>query len=260
MFKMNERVFAAYIYVTQTEHDAVVRMYDWEVKTFEGDDQEYMEAEMLKDGHTVKVVAARQDEMGMTAAATLSMKLIERYRPKYLIMPGIAAGTGEEGPDDQLYGDVILADAVWNYSNGKYVSPEEADIRFGEVGFLPRPTFVNIDEKLFPYFQQAVDTDEHQCHVHIGYMASGSTVVANRMVLEKQIQSQYEQTCGLEMESYGVAYAAQHCTEPHPYPIIAKSVCDFADARKSDQYQKFAAYTSCEFLKYLCEKILPEEL
>ena len=97
MFKMNERVFAAYIYVTQTEHDAVVRMYDWEVKTFEGDDQEYMEAEMLKDGHTVKVVAARQDEMGMTAAATLSMKLIERYRPKYLIMHCGGYGRGRTG-------------------------------------------------------------------------------------------------------------------------------------------------------------------
>ena len=88
---MDERVFAAYIYVTQTEHDAVARMYDWEVKTFDGDDQKYMEALMPKDGHTVKVVAAQQEEMGMTAAATLSMKLIERYRPMYLIMPGIAA-------------------------------------------------------------------------------------------------------------------------------------------------------------------------
>jgi nucleoside phosphorylase len=91
-------------------------------------------------------------------------------------------------------------------------------------------------------------------------MASGSTVVANRLILEKQIYSQYKETKALEMESYGVAYAALHCTEPRPYPIIAKSICDFADARKSDQYQKFAAYTSCEFLKFLCEKILPEEL
>ena len=59
---------------------------------------------------------------------------------------------------------------------------------------------------------------------------------------------------------YGVAYAANHSTEPKPYPIIAKSICDFADSRKSDQYQRFAAYTSCEFTKFLCEKILPEEL
>lgn len=257
---MEDRVFAAYIYVTETEHEAVLRMYDWHPCTFEGDDQEYLEAFTTKDGHDVKVVAAQQDEMGMTAAATLSMKLIERYRPMYLIMPGIAAGTGEEDSKDQLYGDVVLADAVWNYSNGKFVSPEKADIRFGEVGFLPRPTFASIDEKLIPYFEMAVNSSENECHVHIGHMASGSTVVANRAILEKQIHSQYQETRGLEMESYGVVYAANHCTDPKPYPIIAKSVCDFADSRKSDQYQRFAAYTSCEFLKFLTEKILPEDL
>lgn len=48
-------------------------------------------------------------------------------------------------------------------------------------------------------------------------------------------------------------------TQPRPIPIIIKSVCDFADSRKSDEYQKFAAYTSCEFAKLLYEKILPLE-
>ena len=255
-----DRVFAAYIYVTDTEHEAVSRMYDWREVRFDDDDQVYWEAEMPKGDHSVRVVAGRQGELGMTAAATLSMKLISRYHPVYLVMPGIAAGTGEEAPEDQLYGDVILASAVWNYSNGKFVSPDKALIRFGDVGFIPRPTYASIDDKLMPYFQKAVNSEENQCHVHIGHMASGSTVVANRKVLEAHIHTQSQQTRGLEMEAYGVVYAANHSIKPRPYPIIAKSVCDFADSRKSDQYQIFAAYTSCEFTKFLCEKILPEEL
>jgi nucleoside phosphorylase len=218
---------------------------------FEGDEQVYYEAEMPKDGHTVRIVAARQDQMGMTAAATLSMKLIERYRPHYLIMPGITAGAGEEKAEDQLYGDVILANAVWDYSIGKFVPPEQAEIVFGDVGFLPRPSFIHIANKLMPYFEAAVASDENQCHIHIGHIASGSTVVANRNILEKQVQSQSLTTRGLDMESYGVAYAATHCTDPKPYPIIAKSICDFADSNKSDDFQKFAAYTSCEFTKLL---------
>ena len=257
---MAERVFAAYIYVTDSEEKAVLRMYDWKHRFYEGDEQEYLEAEMPKGDHSVRVVAARQDEMGMTAATALSMKLIERYRPLYLVMPGIAAGAGEEAAEDQLYGDVLLADAVWNYSNGKYVSADKADIRFGEIGFIPRPTVSKINEKLLPYFKEAVESEKNECHVHIGHMASGTSVVANRKVLEMAIHTQFEETKGLEMESYGVAYAAAHCTEPRPYPIIAKSVCDFADSRKSDQYQKFAAYTSCEFIKLLCEEFLPEDL
>ena len=257
---MGERVFAAFVCVTQTEREALDRMYDWKTVYYEGDEQEYLEAEMQKNGRAVRIVAAQQGEMGMTPAATLSMKIIDRYRPIYLIMPGIAAGTGEEHPEDQIYGDVILADAVWNYSNGKFVSPSEAAIRFGEVGFLPRPTFSEINKKLLPYFREAAESPENECHVHIGHVASGSTVVANRVILEKQVQSQYKETKGLEMEGYGIAYAANHCTEPRPHAIIAKSVCDFADSRKNDKYQKFAAYTSCEFVKFLCEKILPEEL
>ena len=40
-------------------------------------------------------------------------------------------------------------------------------------------------------------------------------------------------------------------------PIIAKSVCDFANNAKSDDYQPFAVYSSCEFAKFLYEKVLP---
>lgn len=248
------RAFAALIYVTKTERAAVMRMYNWRERRFEGDAQLYCETEKTKDG--MPIVAAMQDEMGMTASATLTMKLIEHYRPKYVIMPGIAAGTLNENSDEQLYGDVVLADMVWNYSNGKYVPKDEASIVFGEVGFKPRPTVVSIDEDLLPYFEKAVRSEENETHVHVGAIASGSAIVANRIVLDRQVKGRFETTKGLEMESYGVAYAVAHATEPRPKAIIAKSVCDFADSRKSDKYQKFAAFTSCQFVKFMIEKIL----
>lgn len=249
---------AALIYVTQTEHDAVQRMYPWQAVSYSGDDQLYYECTEIRDGKERKIVAARQDEMGMTASATLSMKLIQKYRPKYLIMPGIAAGTlgGEGSNDTQMYGDVVLASEIWNYSNGKYVSPEKAEIVFGEIGFIPRPTLIKTDEQLVDVFKSAIASEKNECHVMLGTMASGSSVVANRNLLNKYISSGYYNTLGLEMEGYGVAYAARHATEPRPLAIVAKSVCDFADNRKSDVYQKFAAHTSCEFVHFLIENIL----
>lgn len=246
------QTFAALVYVTDTEEEAVQRMYDWEEIRIEGDTQIYHQASHAGR----KIIAARQDEMGMTAAATLTMKVIQHFRPKYVIMPGIAAGTLEEAGDAQMYGDVVLANMVWNYSNGKYVPKDRASIVFGEVGFLPRPTVVKMDEDLLTYFQRAIQSPKNETHVHIGAMASGSTVVANRAILDKQIKGQFEETKGLEMEGYGVAYAASHATEPRPKAIIAKSVCDFADSRKSDVYQRFAAYTSCEFVKLMLDEIL----
>ena len=249
----NYESFAALIYVTDTEEEAIMRMYDWKKLMIDGDDQTYYEAESFPRG---RLIASRQDEMGMTASATLTMKLVEHFRPRYVIMPGIAAGTLEESGDTQMYGDVVLADMVWNCSNGKYVSKDKAQIVFGEVGFLPRPTSVKMDKDLITYFEKAVHSAQNETHVLIGAMASGSAVVANKVVLEKQIRGQFDSTKGLEMEGYGVAYAASHATEPRPKAIIAKSVCDFADNRKSDMYQKYAAYTSCEFVKLLLDNIL----
>jgi len=250
----------ALITVTDTEFLVASHMYDnWQEFRFENDDQIYYITTFIKDGITRKVILAKQNEMGMTACAALSMKLVMLCHPRYLIMLGIAAGVALEEHEKQEYGDVVVADKVWNYSNGKFVSPEKADIHFGNVGFIPRPTVIDTDDSLKDIIKQAIDSSENECHVYVGPMASGSTVVANSEILKLQIRSQFMTTAALDMEAYAVAYVAKNATKPCPKAIIIKSVCDFADARKSDQYQKFAAYTSCEFGKFLYENFLPYE-
>ena len=158
---------------------------------------------------------------------------------------------------EQIYGDVNVADLVWNYAAGKFVPMERADIHYGNVGFIPRPTMIRMREEVRPFVEAAAASPENQCHVHIGPMACGTAVVANREVLEKQVRSQMHCTVALDMESYAIAYAAENAIMPQPVPLIIKSVCDYADAQKSDQYQKFAAFTSCEYAKLLYEKFLP---
>lgn len=247
----------AIISVTNTEFSAVMHFHDWHPKTVDGDDQIYDTAEFERDGRTYTLVSARQPGMGMTSAAVTAMKVIDAFRPKYLIMVGIAAGVALDEGADQMYGDVLVADTVWNYSTGKYVSPDQADIVFGDLGFLPRSTFEAVPVEVMGYIHAAIDSPENECHVHVGPMACGTTVVANRKVIEKNIHSQLRETVGLDMESYAIVYAANHATEPRPVPIIIKSICDFADSEKADDYQRFAAYTSCQFTKLLYEKFLP---
>ena len=247
----------ALLSVTTTEFKAVTHFHEWKAKTFVGDDQIYDVATFMRDGKERTLVHAKASEMGMTAAAATAMKVIFLFRPRYLIMVGIAAGVVKQELEDQQYGDVIVPDVIWNYSSGKFVSPELAEIRYGDIGFLPRSTAEHIPEEIIPYLRMAAKSDLNPCHVYIGPMACGSTVVANRELLEKQIYTQYHHTAGLDMESYAVVYAANHANDPRPTPIIVKSVCDFADSKKSDDYQRFAAYSSCEFAKFLYEKILP---
>ncbi len=249
--------YAVIIYVTETEKQAVMRMFDWTDFRIEGDDQLYKEAFIEKSGKRLRIISGQQDEMGMTASATLTTKMIHHFVPEYVIMPGIAAGTKNTmGSNAQEYGDVLLASAVWNYSNGKYVSPHHAEIVFGEIGFNPRPSMVTITGDHLIEIQKYIQSRRSEFYVHSGPLASGTAVVANSSVIKKQIYSSFEDTEGVEMEGYGVAYAVSHALNPKPHTIIAKSVCDFADERKNDVYQKFAAYTSCGFVKELLENVL----
>lgn len=257
--KQKYQTDVALLSVTTTEFQAVMHFHEWRALTHTGDDQIYDAASFERDGKEHTLIHAKIDEMGMTAAAATAMKVIYTFRPRYLIMVGIAAGIVKEELEDQRYGDVIVPDIVWNYSVGKYVSPDEASIQFGNLGFLPRFTSLAIPETVLPYLRKAVDSPDNPAHAYIGPMACGSFVVANRELLEKQVYTQYHHTAGLDMESYAVVYAANHASDPKPTPIIAKSVCDFADSAKSDDYQRFTAYSSCEFAKFLYEKILPME-
>ena len=156
-----------------------------------------------------------------------------------------------------MYGDVLVPDVVWNWSAGKFVSPDKADISFGDVGFLPRYTYEQIPGEILPYIRMAIDSPENEYHVHIGPMACGTAVVANSKLLERSILTRVRDAIGLDMESYAVVYSANHATDPRPIPIIVKSVCDYATSDKSDEYHRFAAYTSCQFAKLLYEKYLP---
>ena len=249
--------YVALITVTATEEAGLRYMYDdWKPLLLEGDKQQYYETSFTRKGNTHKIVTARAGEMGMTAAGILTMKMISIFRPKYVIMVGIAAGLAYKKNVDQIYGDVVVPDVVWDYSSGKFVSAKHASVTFGDVGFIPRPHFVNTDESLLKAVEQAMESEENECHVHIGPMACGSTVVASSEVVEKQIHSQYGNTAALDMESYAVMYAVKEAPVPKPKGLVIKSVCDYADEEKSDQYQKFAAYTSAQFAKLLYEKFL----
>ncbi len=247
----------ALLTVTTTEYRAVMHFHDWKAKTFVNDEQIYDVTTFENNGKERSLIHAKIGEMGMTAAAATAMKVIYTFRPRYLIMTGIAAGVAQEDIEEQIYGDVIVPDIVWNYSAGKFVSPDKANIVYGNIGFLPRSSSESIPEEIMPLIKKAAESDENPCHVFIGPMACGSTVVASRELLEKQVYSQYRHTAGLDMESYAVVYAANHSSDPKPIPLIVKSVCDFADSNKSDDYQRFAAYSSCEFAKHLYEKVLP---
>lgn len=244
---------AAIITAVKVETDSVMRLYDnWEKIFVPGDNQEYYSALFTRSGKEQRIITAQQNVMGTTAAVMLSGKLITYFRPEYIIMCGIAACIGHES--ENFYGDIIIPDKVWDCSSGKFTAPGKPAITFGNIGFLPRPVALSLDEAILETVRKLEGNCEFQ--LVIAPMACGSSVVANRAVVKRQIDSFMPETVGLDMESYGVFYAAENASYPRPKAIVIKGICDYADTSKTDKYQKFAAYNSSMFTKFLLENYL----
>lgn len=249
---------AAILTAVEIETQAVHNLYaEWNKITFSGDRQKYYQTEFMREGIKHKLIMAQQDVMGMTSSALLCAKVIAHFRPEYIIMCGIAAGIGEE--IEQIYGDILVPDVVWDYSTGKFVGAHESEIRFGDLEFLPRPKSIAVNESVLSVIRNIQLRKDNEFHIHIGPMACGSTVVANSEFVSRRVLPLFPSTIGLDMESYSVIYSATNFSSPSPKAVIIKGICDYANEEKSDQYQKFAAYDSSQFTKYLLERHLPLE-
>lgn len=53
------------------------------------------------------------------------------------------------------------------------------------------------------------------------------------------------------METYGMYYAAEWAIEPKPKFLAIKSICDYADQKKDDDYHNYAIYTSVKVFEKL---------
>lgn len=87
-------------------------------------------------------------------------------------------------------------------------------------------------------------------------MASGDSVIQNAEVINIMIKSHLRQADGLDMEAYGMYYAALQAIAPKPIPICMKAISDFADKEKTDEHQAYAAFISAKFTKYFVENHL----
>ncbi len=99
------------------ELEAVLNIdWNWQELEFSNDPTVYHRGTVLKNQSPQSIVAASASRMGMTAAAILSMKMINHFRPRYLAIVGILAGVGGRSS----LGDIIAADPCWDWGSGKY--------------------------------------------------------------------------------------------------------------------------------------------
>jgi len=252
------KVDIAVITALRSELDAVLALpYEWKTVRYPGNSIGYNHGTIKKkDGTNISIVAAAAFSKGMPSSAALAAQVCILFRPKFIVMLGICAGVQRK----TNLGNVIVADPTWDWGSGKIA--ESGD---GERIFLAapqqRPLNTQISQLCLDLSADAAlvrtirsgwsgKLPEGEFKVQVGPMASGASVLANDATIQ-EITSQNRDLIAVEMEAYAVMAAAEYSLLPAPIAIAIKSVCDFADSKKSDDWQRYAAYTSAAFFDRL---------
>lgn len=246
----------------QSELDAVHRLpWNWQPAEPADDSTFTVRGSFEVGGRTIRVVSAHAERMGMVSTAVMASKLIAIYRPRICAMPGICAGV----PGRAQMGDVVFADQVWDYQCGKLVVDKEQ-----VSGFEMEPHQLSVESSILSRADQlAKDTTAlnalwnswpaskptNPFKILRGPMASGSAVLADASVTAK-IVAQNRKTRAIEMEAYGLLLASGHADRPRPIAFVAKSVCDFADESKSDDFQSYCCDVSAKVLRLFMERFV----
>lgn len=261
----------AFVTTTPIEHEMLKKLADnWEEHHYPGDSVHFQKAIWERNGEKYKVISCKLNQMGMSAAATMTTKLIYEFTPKYIVMTGILGGVEKE----LSLGDIVVATKVWDYCSGKYDVSEKEVKSEEEVWKCFSPTANSLEADAHVINMEATDYTEVLNKIHCdffppqvsippkafwGSVACGSSVIKNNSLIQNQVIDKDRKTLGIDMESYGLFYAVKNAIVPVPKALCVKSVSDFADMGKSDEYQKYAATTSSQFAKELVLRLLEKE-
>lgn len=265
--KYNNKMDVAVITAVSVEFDAFHQNYDWKQIEIENDSNLYFSTEYSnQSGEKIKVLLTMLPLMGMVPAADITHRIIHQFNPSYVIMSGICGGNKK----DVSAGDIVIAEKAWDYGSG---SMEEIVDENGTkmIRFVPAPEQISIDKMLLKEFKKySLDSDlairiRKQCKMSkfnkdikivIGGMATGAAVIKNEEFVNKYIAPSHRKYKGIDMETYGMYYAAEHFANTEIKFISIKSVSDGADASKSDEFQEYCSRLAANLTNYFIENYI----
>ena len=228
---------------------------DWKQVQFKNDPSVYYAAKITTlEGNTLKIIACSVNKMGMQASAVISTMMVTKFSLKFLFMTGICAGLNNT---EFNFGDIIIAENIMDYGSGKMITNDN-----GEAVIKPEITQYQAPSDLINKVQAFIDNEGKDklskfqmsfrgtkpstiLKAKIGPMASGAYVVANS-AFAQTILNQNRKTIGLDMEGYSI-YLTTHFLH-NCKGLVIKSICDFANEDKSDDFQEYSSFTSANFL------------
>jgi nucleoside phosphorylase len=231
----------------KVEREAVLAQLTNAVKIQKEDSPTYYTSSVaVGETQTYSIVVVSLLEMGNTEAAVRTASAIAEFKPRCVLMVGIAGGIESQ----VKLGDVIVANQIFYYELAKQKSDGDQDRRTRVIPvnrhLLDRAHHYDnltwVDKIGVERPDGAIRTPHP---VHFGPIAVGEKVVTDPELIKK-LQQLHSKMLGVEMESYGVAAAVGDSRE-QPAFLSIRSVCDYADSTKNDGWHGYAAATAAAF-------------
>jgi len=185
------------------------------------------------------VVQCRMGTRDERGAGSVTQKALEIWKPKAVIMVGIAFGKNSA---EQKIGDVLVATEIIDYDVN----------RIGLDGIIDRGSRPPSSRNLLDIFEQAHEWEFSRPDASLCKLISGSVLSGDKLVDNPEFKAdlfrRFPHAKGGEMEGIGFCSAANSLQKPW---ILVKAICDWADGEKNDKYQPLAAAAAVSLVHYV---------
>ena len=233
----------------QVERDAVrCRLDGYEAIQDEGDPHSYYYGYVNIPGSDERysVVVVMCLGMGNDEAVATAMRVIKRWQPANVIMVGIGGGV----PTKVALGDVIVGEFCHYYelakrtANGERHRPQQFPAHGTLLGRTQAYEATTWREDI-RIERPGNSSETQEPRVHFGTVPSGEKVIADSNALDTILQEN-DKIIAVAMEGAGVARAVSH-QDPTPRFLEIRGISDFADNKKNDDWQAYAAHAAAAF-------------
>jgi nucleoside phosphorylase len=181
------------------------------------------------DAGSYRIVVMPLLGMGRVNAATATAEAIKRWRPRHVVLVGIAGGIAARNVG---LGDLLISEQIVDYELQK-ITTTGIEVRWS-VHKASRRLYAAALNVIGDAWMKRIGTkkpNDGLPRIHVGPIASGDKVVAVQSVLD-EYRSVWPALIGVEMEAAGVASAC-YSAASSPEFFMVRGVSDLADAGKN---------------------------
>lgn len=214
--------------------------------------------ELPVEGGRLRGGLVKLRQMGLAAATLDTSIALAAFDAHVVCMSGICAGFADRTRPGQL----VIASPAWEYQAGKW-SDDGFQIAPTQIP-LPAGTRVILDQVAGSAdFHRAIETGIARAvprpsvwaEPTLAPAATGSAVIADSRRLQ-HIEAQHRKVAALDMETFGVYYAAHEVAPPVPHFFSVKCVVDMADADKGDDLHGYGCAASARATLFILRRLL----